>query len=59
MMEAQGTMLAMSELKEILPHAKARFVEKMFSHNDVPTLLDDTPLTICNCSNANKNTMRR
>ena len=45
-------MLAMSELKEILPHAKARFVEKMFSHNDVPTLLDDTPLTICNRSNA-------
>lgn len=45
-------MLAMSELKEILPHAKARFVEKMSSHKDVSTLLDSTPLTICNRSNA-------
>jgi len=45
-------MLAMSELKEILPHAKARFVEKMSSHNDVSALLDSTPLTICNRSNA-------
>lgn len=45
-------MLTMSELREILPHAKARFVDKMSSHNDVSTLLDSTPMTICNRSNA-------
>ena len=45
-------MISMSELKEIVPHAKARFIDRMSSHADVSDLLTDTPLTICNRSNA-------
>lgn len=45
-------MVSMAELKEIIPHAKARFADRMSSHTGVFDLLADTPLTICNRSNA-------
>ena len=45
-------MLTMSELKEIIPHDQARFIDRMSSHTGVANLLADTPLTICSRSNA-------
>ena len=45
-------MLLMSELKEIIPHAMAWFVDRMASHTGVSALLSNTLLTICNRTNA-------
>lgn len=45
-------MISMSELKEIVPSARARFADRMSSHTGVFDLLAGTPLTICNRSNA-------
>lgn len=45
-------MISMSELKEIVPSARARFADRMSSHTGVFDLLADTPLIICNRSNA-------
>lgn len=45
-------MLTMAELREILPCAKARFIEKMSFSGDVSDLINKTPITLCSRANA-------